>query len=234
MLGLDDRIAALSGGGGLALVVLTGILLGLRHATDPDHLAAVTTLVASGRGRAGRDAGRLGLAWGAGHAVTLVAFGLPVVLVHGLLSDSLQRVAESVVGVVIVALAIRLIVRWRRGWQCSEAAESGPLQHDGRRARTAAGAFGIGLLHGIGGSAGVGVLLVASIASKPLAVLALTLLALATALAMWLVTTGYGRTLVSRPVAGALHVVAPALGVASLGFGLWYVAAAWDAAWYPF
>lgn len=231
MLGLDDRIAALSGGGGLALVVLAGVLLGLRHATDPDHLAAVTTLVASGRGRASRDAGRLGLAWGVGHALTLVAFGLPVVLLHGLLSDSAQRLAESAVGAVIVALAIRLIVRWRRGWYGSGAAGA----HDGRgRARTVAGAFGIGLLHGVGGSAGVGVLLVASIASKPLAVLALGLLAAATALAMWLVTTGYGWTLVSRPVAGALHVVAPALGVASLGFGLWYVAAAWGAAWYPF
>lgn len=234
MLGLDDRIAALSGGGGLALVVLTGILLGLRHATDPDHLAAVTTLVASGRGRASRDAGRLGLAWGAGHGLTLVAFGLPVVLLHGLLSEPAQRLAESAVGLVIVALAIRLIVRWRRGWYGS-GAEGAEAPHAHRRgSRTAAGAFGIGLLHGIGGSAGVGVLLVASIASKPLAVLALALLAVATALAMWLVTTGYGRTLVSRPVAGALPVVAPALGVASLGFGLWYVAAAWNAAWYPF
>ena len=45
-------------------------LLGLRHATDPDHLAAVTSLVAGGRERATRAAAKLGLCWGLGHATT--------------------------------------------------------------------------------------------------------------------------------------------------------------------
>ena len=49
MFGLDDNIAALSHGGSILIVLLVAALLGLRHATDPDHLAAVTTLVASGR-----------------------------------------------------------------------------------------------------------------------------------------------------------------------------------------
>ena len=52
MFGLDDCIAAMSDGTSLLLVVVVAVLLGLRHATDPDHLAAVTTLVASGRRRA--------------------------------------------------------------------------------------------------------------------------------------------------------------------------------------
>jgi hypothetical protein len=57
------------------------ILLGLRHATHPDHLAAVTTLVAGGREeRAAWRAGELGLAWGLGHAATLFAFGVPILL----------------------------------------------------------------------------------------------------------------------------------------------------------
>ena len=56
MLGLDDRIAALSNGGSVWIVLAVAVLLGLRHATDPDHLAAVSTLVASGRERAGRTA----------------------------------------------------------------------------------------------------------------------------------------------------------------------------------
>ena len=79
MFGLDDFLASYSDGATLALVVAVAVLLGLRHATDPDHLAAVTTLIASTERRA-RDAARLGLAWGAGHALTLFVLGVPIVL----------------------------------------------------------------------------------------------------------------------------------------------------------
>lgn len=61
-------------------ILVVAILLGLRHATDPDHLTAVSTLVLSDARRATRRATMLGLGWGLGHATTLVAFGLPVVL----------------------------------------------------------------------------------------------------------------------------------------------------------
>ena len=71
MFGVDDWIAGLARDGGLALVLLVALLLGLRHASDPDHLAAVSTLIASDPEDGTRRAGRLGLAWGAGHALTL-------------------------------------------------------------------------------------------------------------------------------------------------------------------
>ena len=74
MFGIDDFLASYSDGTTLGLVLIVAILLGLRHATDPDHLAAVTTLIASTERRA-RDAAKLGLAWGAGHALTLPGFG---------------------------------------------------------------------------------------------------------------------------------------------------------------
>ena len=70
MFGLDSLIAHYSAGATLAIVVVVAILLGLRHASDPDHLAAVTTLVTNGRG----GATRLGLAWGLGHASSLAVF----------------------------------------------------------------------------------------------------------------------------------------------------------------
>ena len=54
MFGLDDRIASMSDGATLLVVVLVALVLGLRHASDPDHLAAVTTLIASSRDRAVR------------------------------------------------------------------------------------------------------------------------------------------------------------------------------------
>jgi high-affinity nickel permease len=63
--GIDDWIAELAHGEGLALVLFVALLLGLRHASDPDHLAAVSTLIASDPEDGTRRAGRLGLAWGA-------------------------------------------------------------------------------------------------------------------------------------------------------------------------
>jgi hypothetical protein len=107
-------------------------------------------------------------------------------------------------------------------------------RHDHAHARTRLSAFGIGLVHGIGGSAGVGVLLVASVESTPLAVASLALLAVFTAVSMTMLSTGFGATLVARPVRTAFAGVAPALGLASLAFGIWYGTAAWSLVPYPF
>ena len=100
MFGLDHYLASFSDGTTLVLVVAVAILLGLRHATDPDHLAAVTTLLASTERRA-RDAARLGLAWGAGHALTLFALGVPIVLYRAYLPETVQRAAETAIGFLI-------------------------------------------------------------------------------------------------------------------------------------
>ena len=231
MFGFDDWIAGLSDGGSIAVVVAVAVLLGLRHATDPDHIAAVTTLVASGRERATGAAARLGAWWGAGHALTLVAFGIPILLADRYLPDVVQRGAETAVAALIVFLAVRLIVRWRHGAFATRSTHDGGHRHP---VRSPAGAFGIGLVHGMGGSAGVGVLLLAAIPSTPVAVASLFVLALFTAVSMTALTTGFGLTLGTRPVAAGMGVVAPAVGAASLGFGLWYAAAAWSVAPYPF
>jgi cytochrome c biogenesis protein CcdA len=228
VVGLDDRIAALSHGTPIWIVLAVAVLLGLRHATDPDHLTAVTTLVASGKDRAARHAGELGLAWGLGHATTLFVFGLPVLLLHTLLPERVQQGAETAIGLVIVYLAVRLLIRWRRG---ELRFHSHPEAH---RARTRRGAFAIGLIHGAGGSAGVGILLLASIHSKPLAVASLVLLAVFTAVSMSALSTGFGLTLAARPVRSAFGTMAPALGTLSLLFGMWYATAAWSLAPYPF
>ena len=111
MFGLDDHIAALSHGGSILIVLLVATLLGLRHATDPDHLAAVTTLMASGRENARRRAAALGVWWGLGHALTLVVFGVPILLFEAYLPDLVQRGAETAVAALIVFLAVRLLVR---------------------------------------------------------------------------------------------------------------------------
>jgi hypothetical protein len=227
MFGIDDWIVQFSDGATVVLIVFVAILLGLRHATDPDHLAAVTTLVAASRERTTAAARRLGFAWGLGHATTLFAFGLPIVVFNAYLPEAVQEGAEATVGVVIVCLAAWLLVRWRRG---AFALHAHPHHH----ARSPAQAFGIGLVHGMGGSAGVGVLLLAAIHDHVLAVVALALFAAFTALSMMLLSAGVGATLASRPLQMSFNRLAPVLGAGSLAFGVWYSLGALSLAPYVF
>jgi high-affinity nickel permease len=225
MFGLDDQIANLGAGEAFLVVAIAAILLGLRHATDPDHLTAVSTLVAGDRADT-RGARRLGLAWGLGHATTLFAFGLPIVLYRSYLPETLQTAAETLIGLVIVALAARLLLRWRenrRGTDRHLHPARSPLQ-----------AYGIGLVHGIGGSAGVGVLLLASIPDHVEAVAALGLFAAFTAVSMSLASTSFGWVLSRGAVQRSFVSVAPALGALSLAFGVWYSLGAVQAVPYVF
>jgi len=236
MFGLDDRIAGLGTGETLLIVLGVAVLLGLRHATDPDHLTAVSTLLAGARedGAGARRAARLGLAWGAGHATTLFVFGLPIVLFGAYLPDAVQTAAEAAVGVVIVALAVRLLARSRRG--ARRAAHHHPPEPDGAPLRTRSGlqAYGIGLVHGVGGSAGVGLLLLAAIPDHVEGAVALAVFALFTAVSMALASTSFGWVLERGAVRRAYATIAPALGVASLAFGVWYALGAVQAVPYVF
>jgi high-affinity nickel permease len=246
MFGLDHWLAGFSDGGTLLIVAGVALLLGLRHATDPDHLAAVTTLIA-GRERSARHGFRLGAAWGAGHATTLFLLGLPIVLFKAYLPEGVQSGAETLIGGVIVALAVWLLVRWRRGlFHVHLHAHDGrPHAHghvhggDGhphraRRARSPWQAYGIGLVHGIGGSAGVGILLLATIHSQAIAALALAVFAFFTAVSMAILSAGFGLTLARPGVQRGFHRIAPVLGLASLAFGVWYALGAQGLAPYYF
>ena len=82
-------------------------------------------------------------------------------------------------------------------------------------------------MHGVGGSAGVGVLLVASVRSTTLGVAALLTLAIFAAVSMSLLSTVFGSVLTSHPVRATFGVLAPALGSASLAFAVWYATAVW-------
>jgi hypothetical protein len=225
MFGLDDQIASLGAGEAFLVVAVIAILLGLRHATDPDHLTAVSTLVA-GDGADTRGAGRLGLAWGIGHATTLFAFGLPIVLYRSYLPEAVQTGAEMLIGLVIVALAARLLLRWH--------ASRGAARPHAHPARSPLQAYGIGLVHGIGGSAGVGVLLLASIPDHLEAVVALGLFATFTAVSMAAASTSFGWVLSRGAVQRSFVSVVPALGALSLAFGAWYALGAVQAVPYVF
>jgi ABC-type nickel/cobalt efflux system permease component RcnA len=241
------------GGESVPLALLLALLLGLRHATDPDHLTAVSTLVMSAHD-GGRRAAALGLFWGAGHALTLIALGLPVVLFGDRLPESVQRAAELAVGLLIAALAARLLLRWRRGYfhvhehshgelrhahpHPHARAEEHPAEHDHPHpeplGRTPLTALGIGLVHGVGGSAGASILLVSAVPGKTASAAALAVLAAGTALSMGLLSWGFGRALASRPLKRRLRATVPAFGAAGLLFGTWYALGALGTVPYAF
>ena len=211
---LDEQVAGLFASAPLAVALGVAFLLGLRHATDPDHLMAVTSLVARDDGGT-RSAARLGAVWGAGHAAALLAIGLPLIVLGTALPPALESTAEKAVGVVIVLLALRVLARWARRAHVSETHK--PL-------RTPREAFGIGLLHGLAGTGAVVLLLIAALPSKLEASLALALFAPMSVASMALCTTGFAWTL-TRPAVLPVYrtVLMPALGATGLLFGLWYL-----------
>jgi ABC-type nickel/cobalt efflux system permease component RcnA len=239
--GVDSFIASHASGHGAVVVLLLAFALGLRHASDPDHLVAVSTLVADTRGRAARVAGRLGAAWGAGHATTLLAFGLPVLLFRSYLPHVVEQSAEAAIGAIIIVLAARLLIRWRRGAYHVHVHTHGerdePHVHAHSHAsdkghrhphvvRTPRQAFSIGLVHGTAGSAGVAVLLLAAIPSTELACAALVVLVAGCALSMTLLSAGFGHVMGAAGSRSQLARLVPVLGSAALAFGSWYLIAA--------
>src|SRR5256886_16479305 len=100
-----------------------GLLLGLRHAFEPDHLAAVSTLAT----RQGRllDAGRLGLAWAVGHTASVGAVVGAIILFGLKLPDRFAPAADFLVALLLIGLGGSGIVRHARGrWPLHEDSHS--------------------------------------------------------------------------------------------------------------
>ncbi|HKE12315.1 MAG TPA: high-affinity nickel-transport family protein, partial [Myxococcota bacterium] len=83
---------------------ILGFLLGLRHASDPDHVVAISTIVA--RHRSVWAASRVGVAWGLGHSLTIVAVGGALVALGLALPPRVGLGLELLVGIVLVALGV--------------------------------------------------------------------------------------------------------------------------------
>jgi cytochrome c biogenesis protein CcdA len=244
-LGFDEWLANPGAHG--ALTFFAALLLGIRHATDPDHLTAVSTLVLSRESKGAHRAGVLGLAWGIGHATTLLAFGIPLLLFARRLPAGLLQGAEVAVGIIIVFLAARLLLRWRRGHYHTHPHVHGgvlhahPHVHEGdhiehssghahghaeRLGRSPLTAFGIGMVHGLGGSAGAGILVVGAASSRIPGIAALVFFACGTAVSMAFVSAAFGYALARPPVAHRIRSLVPVLAVVSLIFGAWYAVTA--------
>lgn len=164
--------------------------------------------------------------------------------------EQLQQAAEVTIGAIIVVLAVRLLLKWRRcDYHVHEHAhgEEGPHRHLHSHAeesvhehahdttlRTPLSAYGVGVVHGIGGSGGLTLLLLSTRPVASEAVVALLIFAVGTAVSMALLSTTFGYALASGPFERNFERIAPVLGVLAIAFGVWYAAGAMGVVTYPF
>ncbi|HYU09018.1 MAG TPA: hypothetical protein VEK77_06530 [Gemmatimonadales bacterium] len=159
----------------IPMIVAVGGVLGVRHAFEPDHLAAVSTLATRPAARLW-SAARLGLVWGLGHTVTVGAVALLIIALGVRLPDRFWPAAELLVAALLVLLGGVVIWRYARGrWHMhthSHVAASPHFHlhshasspdhghsHTGGDARRS---LGFGIAHGLAGSGAIAALLVAA------------------------------------------------------------------------
>ena len=232
---IDHLLDGLFAGATLPVALLVAFLLGLRHASDPDHLVAVTSLVAAEDGDT-RQAAGLGAWWGLGHAASLLALGIPLIAFKTELPAWLESGAEKAIGGVILVLAARVVVKWARGdyRATAHAHEDGHLRrrhlrrdagsgHRHVRVRTRGEALSIGLLHGLAGTGAVVLLLIAALPTRFEAAVALAVFAPMSVASMAACTAACAWVL-TRPIVEPVYrsVLIPALGLFGMLFGLSY------------
>jgi hypothetical protein len=231
---LDGMLTDLFAGAPLLVALGIALLLGLRHASDPDHLVAVTSLVAAEDGDT-RKAARLGAWWGVGHAGALLALGVPLIAFKTELPEWLEAGAERLIGAVILVLAARVVYKWARG-DYRGTAHAHTHGHSHRRhlrrgggghahvkVRTRGQAVGLGLLHGLAGTGAIVLLLIAALPSRLEAGAALAIFAPMSIVSMAACTATFAWVL-TRPIIEPIYrtVLIPALGSFGMVFGLWY------------
>lgn len=196
-----------------ALLAL-GLFLGMRHATDADHVVAVTTIVCRQRGL--RGAAAIGALWGLGHMVTILVVGGAIILFGVVVPPRLGLCLEMAVACMLIllgALNLRREVRPGPGLAHAHPSTSPPV---GWRP------MAIGVVHGLAGSAAVALLVLTRVRQPGWALTYLAIFGVGTVSGMMLMTT-----VMTMPLAAASHrvgslerVAAKLTGALSLAFGL--------------
>ena len=153
--------------GGLAGALVAGAAVGVGHAVEADHVAAVATLVDDDTDRAGL----VGASWGVGHAVPITLLGLVLVALGVRLPAAVTAAVEVLVGLVLVVLGARTLWRSRRAGHDHAGGSHGHLRLGGVSLGAAhahplrSESLAVGVLHGVAGSGALVVLLVSTAAS---------------------------------------------------------------------
>lgn len=201
--------------------IALGFALGLRHAADPDHVAAIAALVArqapgGARGGCVRAAVRVGAVWGLGHSLVILAVGGAFVALRIAVVPDWALAAEAAVAAILVALGVSNL----RGLRA--AADPDPPHARARSAgATTLRSLGVGMAHGLAGSAAVALLALAAMPSAGAALAYLLVFGLGTVGGMMAMSLGLGlpAALASgRP--GLAGWLLGGSGVASIAVGL--------------
>ena len=167
-------------------VLALGFVLGLRHAMDADHVAAVSTIVSERRGVGGSSL--VGAVWGLGHTAALLVAGLAVIALHVPIPEGVAQAMEFGVAAMLAALGVNLLRRlfeggtlhihphrhegrWHahthphpHGMQGLEEADRSSGSHGA--ARVGRRPFFVGMAHGLAGSAALMLMVLATIPSR--------------------------------------------------------------------
>jgi len=206
-----------------AAIVGLGLILGMRHSTDPDHVVAVSTIVT--RERSIPLGTLIGALWGLGHTVTIVVVGAAIILFKLVIPPRLGLSMELAVAGMLILLGILNLTGVLNRITHHFTPEPEPSR---RTLRNTFGLFNllrplaIGLVHGLAGSAAVALLVLSMIPSSTWAVAYLAVFGLGTVLGMMLMTTAMAipLALTGKGTTRTLTVVS---GLASICFGLFLV-----------
>jgi ABC-type nickel/cobalt efflux system permease component RcnA len=225
--------------GMLITALALGFVLGLRHALDPDHIVAVSTIVSEHRSV--KKSSLVGTFWGLGHTASLVFAGIIIILLKLRVSEIVSLWMEFAVALMLVVLGARTLRRSLRGWKL----HAHRHEHGGRRhthlhlhrpgredahqhrhlVRLGARPFFVGMVHGMAGSAALTLLVLATIPSAVAGMFYIAVFGLGSVGGMLIMSTLMSLPFVlSRKRFGALGEGLQLLaGLASFAFGLFLV-----------
>jgi len=172
----------------LLAVAALGFFLGMRHATDPDHIVAVTTIVA--RQRSIGAAALTGAVWALGHTFTILVVGGAIVLFGWVIPARVGLSMELSVGVMLIVLGVMNLVSAKRSIDTGgrENGRARELLGGSRIARPLV----VGVVHGLAGSAAIALLVLAVIGRSSWSLLYLLIFGVGTIVGMMLVTAAIG------------------------------------------
>lgn len=230
-------------------LLFLGLLLGLRHSLEADHLAAVASLAT--RSRSFRSTVAQGIAWGFGHTVTLLVVGGVCLLLRASIPPRVAQGLEGAVGVMLLVLGADVLWRWRRrrihvhlhrhadgvvhlhAHSHAEAGEPArgesvsPHPHEHSHAHgLPLRAVLVGLVHGLAGSAALLLLTLSTLSSVGLGLLYIAVFGLGSILGMAVLSAVIALPL-NRPergLAGWHNGLEVAIGVSTLLIGAWVLA----------